>query len=212
MRLRASSADRCALGSHTGSSRWLTFQIVTPDELFYEILMRQREQRAKFAAVVVQAQAQAEAMSKLAALDGVRPLVRAHQAIARGVSQVASRLEVSLREMTLNELSNPTARQLLADNVIALLRELHTGALQTLGGRLDRMAAGEAINGGERDAALESQQEIVKSMQRILERMSQWESFIDVVNQLRHIIERQTVLKKGTEEAQKKQTDSLFDE
>jgi hypothetical protein len=212
MRLRASSADRCALGRHTGSSRWLTFQIVTPDELFYEILMRQREQRAKFAAVVVQAQAQAEAMSKLAALDGVRPLVRAHQAIARGVSQVASRLEVSLREMTLNELSNPTARQLLADNVIAPLRELHTGPLAALGGRLERMAAGEAIDGAERDAALESQQEIVKSMQRILERMSQWESFIDVVNQLRHIIERQTVLKKGTEEAQKKQTDSLFDE
>ncbi len=53
MRLRASSADRCALGSHTGSSRWLAFQIVTPDELFYEILMRQREQRAKFAAALV---------------------------------------------------------------------------------------------------------------------------------------------------------------
>jgi hypothetical protein len=212
MRLRASSADRCALGSHTGSSRWLAFQIVTPDELFYEILMRQREQRAKFAAIVVQAQAQSEALAKLEALDGVRPLIRAHQAIARGVSQVASRLEVSLREMTLNELSNPTARQLLADNVIGPLRELHTGPLQTLGGRLERMAAAEAIDGAERDAALQSQQEIVQSMQRILERMSQWESFIDVVNQLRHIIERQTVLKQGTEEAQKKQTDSLFDE
>ena len=212
LRLRASSADRCALGAHTGSSRWLAFQIVTPDELFYEILMRQREQRAKFAALLVQAQAQAEAITRLEAIDGVRPLIRTHQAVARGVSQIAGRLEVSLREMTLNELGNPTARQLLADNVIAPLRELHTGPLQSLGGRLDRMAAGEAIDPAERDAALESQQEIVKTMQRILERMSQWESFVDVVNQLRHIIERQTLLKQGTEEAQKKQTDTLFDE
>ena len=127
IRLRASSADKCALGSHTGSSRWLVFQIVTPDELFYEILMRQREQRAKFAAALVQAQAQAEALAKLNALDGVRPLIRAHQAIARQTSQIASRLEVSLREMTLNDLSNPTARQLLADNVIAPLRNCTPG-------------------------------------------------------------------------------------
>ena len=188
------------------------FQIVTPDELFYEILMRQREQRAKFAAALAQAQGQAESLAKLDALDGVRPLVRTHQAIARQVSQIASRLEASLREMTLNDLGNPTARQLLAENVIAPLRELHSGLLATLGGRLDRLAAGEAIDPAERDAALETQQEVVQSMQRILERMSQWESFIDVVNQLRHIIERQTELKQGTEEAQKKQTDSLFDE
>ena len=40
--------DRCALGPQRGHSRWLLFQIVSPDELFYEILMRQREQRTRF--------------------------------------------------------------------------------------------------------------------------------------------------------------------
>ena len=84
--------------------------------------------------------------------------------------------------------------------------------MRSLRGQLDRLAAGETIDPAGRDAALAMQQEIVKTMQKILERMSQWESFIDVVNQLRHIIERQTLLKQGTEEAQKKQTDELFDE
>ena len=51
-------------------------------------------------------------------------------------------------------------------------------------------------------------------MQRILERMSQWESFIDVVNQLRHIIERQTAAetrdRRGPKEANR-QTCSTSD-
>ncbi len=174
--------------------------------------MRQREQRAKFATAVGQAQKQAEALATLAELDGLRPLMRTHQTIGRGVSQIANRLDMTLREMTLNELSNPTARQLLADSVITPLRELTSGPFENLRGQLDRLAAGEAIDPAGRDAALATQQEIVKTMQKILERMSQWESFIDVVNQLRHIIERQTLLKQGTEEAQKKQNDDLFDE
>jgi hypothetical protein len=212
IRLRAASADRCAFGAHLGTSRWLAFQVVTPDELFYEILMRQREQRAKFAAAVVQAQAQAEGIAKLEALDGLRPLVRTHQTIVRSVQQITNRLDTTLREMTLNELGNPTARQLLSDSVITPLRELVSGPMENLRGQLDRLAAGEAIDPAGRDGALQNQQEIVQTMQKILERMSQWESFIDVVNQLRHIIDRQTKLKTGTEEAQKKQTDDLFDE
>ncbi len=48
LKLRGTATDRCALGTQSGNSRWITFQIVSADELFYEILMRQREQRAKF--------------------------------------------------------------------------------------------------------------------------------------------------------------------
>ena len=49
-------------------------------------------------------------------------------------------------------------------------------------------------------------------MQGILEQMSQWESFIDVVNQLRNILKLQNELKSSTEQAQKKLTEQLFDE
>ncbi len=212
IRLRAAAVDSCPLGAHQGYSRWLGFQIVTPDELFYEILMRQREQRAKFVAALGQAQAQAEALEKLDMLDGVAPLVRVHQIVGRQIRQVAAGLDASLREMTLNDLANPTARQLLADRVVHPLGELANGPFEQLRLQLGRLRGGEAIDPADRAAALQTQQEIVRRMQGILSEMSQWESFVDVINQLRNILKLQNELKTTTEQAQKKQAEQLFDE
>ena len=47
IRVRGLAADACVLGTQSAESRWLSFQIVTAEELFYEILTRQREARAK---------------------------------------------------------------------------------------------------------------------------------------------------------------------
>ena len=169
--------------------------------------MRQREQRAKFAALVAQAQAQAEGLAKLDALDGCGRWFAAHQAIARGVSQIASRLEVSLREMTLNELSNPTARQLLADiGDRAPARAAHRAA----GGSRRPVGSDGGRRGDRRrpsaTRALTAQQEIVQVDADVFwSGCHNGKAFVDVVNQLRHIIQRQTVLKKrdrrGSKEA-----------
>jgi hypothetical protein len=212
IRLRARAEDRCALEAHTGYSRWLGFQIVTPEELFYEILMRQREQRAKFAAATVAAQSQAESLAKLSAVDGVAALVRAHQATSRQVWQTANQLDATLEELTLNDLGSAAARQLLADNVIKPLRELHNGALVQMRGRLDELAAGDAIDEVQRSGGEKLQHEIVESMQRILAQMSQWESFVDVINQLRQVIKLQNQLRDNTQQVQTKQAAELFDE
>ncbi len=125
---------------------------------------------------------------------------------------MAAALDGTLREMTLNDLGNPTARRLLSESVIQPLRDLHDGPFEQLRGQLERLRAGDAVDEADRDAALRTEREIVRSMQRILEQMSQWESFIDVVNQLRHILKLQGELKAITEQAQKKQADQLFDE
>ncbi len=45
-------------GAQTGRSGVLQFQVVSPDELFYEILIRQRAERAKFLAALEAAEAQ----------------------------------------------------------------------------------------------------------------------------------------------------------
>ena len=42
--------------------------------------------------------------------------------------------------------------------------------------------------------------------------MSQWESFVDVVNQLRHVIASQNKIKDSTDEMQKKQIKDVFEE
>ena len=49
-------------------------------------------------------------------------------------------------------------------------------------------------------------------MQDILAQMTQWESFVDVINQLKQIIQRQDQVLKSTEEIEKTRTKELFDE
>jgi hypothetical protein len=51
----------------------------------------------------------------------------------------------------------------------------------------------------------------VKVMQTILGQMSLWESFVDVINQLKHVIDGQTGLLKETEKIQQERTNQLFD-
>jgi hypothetical protein len=211
-RVRALAVDRCALGAHTGFSRWLAFQVVTPEELFYEILMRQREQRAKFAAALALAEGQAAALEKLAALDGVPPLARTHQAISRQVALVTTQLGAILREMTLNELGNPAARALLEENIIRPLGALHSGPLAKLRAKLEELVAAEKLDNDARLGALTLQQEALREMRQILARMSQWESFVDVINQLRQIIKLQTQLRDSTEEVKKQEFDEIFKE
>src|SRR5262249_50044044 len=52
LRFVAEADDRCARGTQTGRSTALQLQVVSPDELFYEILIRQRAERAKFLALI----------------------------------------------------------------------------------------------------------------------------------------------------------------
>src|SRR6185312_3304703 len=105
--------------------RWLAFQVVSAEELFYEILTRQREQRGKFAKALESSKGQLDTLRRLAAPAEATPLVRVHQAVARQVWQVAGQLNGTLQEMTLNELGSGAARDLLDKSIIKPLYELH---------------------------------------------------------------------------------------
>ena len=48
-------------------------------------------------------------------------------------------------------------------------------------------------------------------MQEILKQMSQWDSFVDVLNQLNEIIKLETNVRLSTEQMKKKQTEGVFD-
>ena len=212
VKVRAAAVDDCLLGSHTGRSRWLSYQIVAPEELFYEILTRQREQRGRFAAALASAKTQRELLSRLDKPGGVVGLTRAHQVLARQVWQIAGQLDASLEEMTLNDLATPAARQLMSTNIIAPIRKLHAEPLRKLREQLDRLAAAKTIQEGARTKAVELEDEIITSMQRILDRMAEWESFVDVVNQLRQIIKSQNQVLRATEDANKDRNEKVFDD
>jgi hypothetical protein len=212
LKLRGQASDNCARGSQTGSSRWLSFQVVTPEELFYEILMRQRAERAKFAAALETAKTQTEPLAGIPTADAAYGLVRKHQVVARQVWQVANRLEVSLTEMSLNDLGSQQARDLLQTNVIDAIRQLHGDPMTRLRVSLESVAADPEGAGEPLGEARDLQQEVIDKMTKILEQMAQWENFVDVLNQLKAIVKLQSGVLDATEEEKKKRTQELFDD
>jgi hypothetical protein len=211
LKLRAQATDNCAQGAQTGSSRWLTFQVVTAEELFYEILMRQRAERAKFSSALESAKSQTEPLAVVPTADAAFALVRKHQVIARQVWQVANRLEVTLTEMELNELGSSQARELLKTKVIDAIRQMHSEPMTRLPVALESVAADPSANEPLAEAR-QLQEEVVDQMTKILERMAQWENFVDVLNQLKAIVKLQSGVLEATEEEKKKRTQELFDD
>lgn len=212
VKLRGAAVDNCAQGSQSGTSRWLTFQVVTPEELFYEILMRQRAQRAKFAAALETAKSQTEPLAVLPTAEVAFGLVRKHQVVARQIWQVANALDATLQEMALNDLGSAQARDLLKSKVIEAIRQLHGEEMVELRSALEAVAADP--EGAEKPlvAAREQQQVVVDKMTRILEQMSQWENFVDVLNQLKSIIKLEGGVLEATEQEKKKRTQEVFDD
>ncbi|HVW39393.1 MAG TPA: hypothetical protein VHB99_18880, partial [Pirellulales bacterium] len=189
---------------------WLSFQIVTAEELFYEILMRQRAERAKFAAALETAKAQSEPLAKSPTAEQIGAVARKHQLVARQAWQTANRLEATLEEMTLNDLGGQQARDLLKTKVIDGIRQLHSEPMARLREALDAAAADPGAE--QLAAARERHDEVVAAMQKILDQMSQWENFIDVLNQLKEIVKLQNDVLQSTEQEKKKRTSDLFDE
>ncbi|HVX16159.1 MAG TPA: hypothetical protein VHC22_33545 [Pirellulales bacterium] len=212
LKVRGQATDNCTQGAQTGSSRWLSFQVVTPEELFYEILMRQRAERAKFAAALETTKTQTEPLAGLPTADVAFGLVRKHQVVARQVWQVANRLEISLTEMALNDLGSSQARELLQTNVIDAVRQLHAEPMTRLRAALEQVAADPEGAVEPLAEARRVQEEVVDTMTKILERMSQWENFVDVLNQLKAIVKLQGSVLDATEEEKKKRTQELFDD
>jgi hypothetical protein len=211
VRLRGTATDACVLGPQQGTSRWIPLQVVTPEELFYEILVRQREQRGRFSKALDMAKGQLESIQKLASADEGGGVSRVHQVVARQVWQIANQLDATLQEMTYNDLGSQQARDLLDSSIIAPLRKLHDENFVDIGEKLQTLLEHRELRDADRQAALDAQQTAVTEMQRILAQMSQWESFVDVINQLRQIIKSQNDVLDSTEKTEKDRIKGLFD-
>jgi len=212
LKLRGTATDNRAEEAQGGQSRWLTFQVVTPEELFYEILMVQRAQREKFRATLEVEKAQLTALETVADAEQLAAITRKHQVAARQVWQVANRLEATLQEITLNDLGSQQARELLSTGIIAPLRALHDTAMGRVRTLFEQMTADPSRIPEQAPAAREAQQEVVDQMTSILSRMAQWESFVDVLNQVRQIMQLQNRVLESTEKTRLDRTNDIFDE
>jgi hypothetical protein len=113
-----------------------------------------------------------------------------------------------MTEMKCNMLGGPEAWELMDKNVLLPLKKLNDEAMTQQKDALD------ALKGDSADAinqAVARQEKIVATMQEILKQMSQWDSFVDVLNQLNELIKLETRVKDSTEGLKKKQTDGVFD-
>lgn len=203
LRFTGEADDHCVQGAQTGRSSALTLLVVSPDELFYEILVRQRAERSKFLEILEATEKRAEALDGAPQTEVLIQAARVEQTSARRVDQISGRIADSLQEMRLNQVGSAKSHRLLLEGVVEPLRALASGPMVRLRGLLQAASVDEA-------RALQA--EVVDEMRVILDRMSQWESFVDVVNQVTDVIKMQERVLDETEKARETRAEEVFDE
>jgi hypothetical protein len=204
----AEATDDCYTGPQTATSRTLSFRIVSRTELFREILLKQQQLRARLRKATDQAMALHQSLRSASLPDDAEELLRRHNLVQREVWQVMHGIEDSATEMRLNRLGGAETHEIIVRTVIAPMERLHDDLLTRQRQGLESIRQPGADT---QDQLAGRQQEIVEATSKVLKSMSQWDSFIDVVNQLTEVINLENLVRNKTEELKKKQFDSIFD-
>jgi hypothetical protein len=204
----AEATDDCYTGAQTSASRTLTFRVVSRTELFREILLKQQQLRARLRKAMDQAIALQQSLRSASLPEDAEELLRRHNLIQREVWQVMHGIEDSATEMRLNRLGGAETHEIITRTVIAPMERLHDDLLTRQRQGLETIRQPGADT---QDQLAGRQQEIVEAMSKVLKNMSQWDSFIDVVNQLTEVINLENLIRNKTEDLKKKQFDSIFD-
>jgi hypothetical protein len=212
LRMVAEAEDKNVRGAQTGRSGAIQFQVVSPDELFYEILIRQRAERAKFVAVLDIVEKQTPILASQSSQEDLTRVLRAEQASARQLDQISARITDTLQEMRLNQVGTPKSHRLLQEAIIDPIRSLTAGPMNQLRGALQSLSSTATASNESREGARKLQGEVVARMKAILDQMSQWESFVDVVNQVAEVIKMEQKVLKSTESARETRTKEVFDD
>jgi hypothetical protein len=207
LQITASATDNCYLGPQTSLTRPITFRIVEPQELFREILVRQQGERAKFRKAIDDAQKIRDALTVMPPPDVAKQLAQQHRAIQRETNRIAVSMGQTLTEMKLNELGGPEAHELMETKVIKPMKGLDE-LMNPQREALDAIASDDQSKLADASAR---QDQLIERMKDILKNMSQWDSFVDVLNQLNEVIKIQTHVKETTETLKTKQTESIFE-
>ena len=212
LRFVAEAEDKCVRGVQVGRSTALQFQVVPANELFYEILIRQRAERAKFVAVLEATEKQTPILAGTPGADAYAGVMRGLHVSSRQLELIAGRITDSLQEMKLNQVGSPKSHRLLQEGVIDPIRALNVGPMTEIRGVLQSLAGtGPRKPEATPEAARKLHGTVVSGMKIILEQMSQWESFVDVVNQVAEVIKMQQNVLQAAEKARESRTQEVFD-
>jgi hypothetical protein len=203
--------DRCARGVQLGRSAAVQMMVVAPDELFYEILMRQRAERTKFLGVLETVEKRSPSLGGAPSRDEYATVMRGLHSGSRQLDLIAGRIADTLQEMKLNKIGSPKSHRLLQEGVIDPIRALLTGPMTELRGVLQALSGTGPRGNADPNTARRLHAEVVARMHIILDQMSQWESFVDVVNQVAEVIKMQQNVLQATEKARESRTREVFD-
>ncbi len=203
--------DRCARGAQVGRSTALQMLVVPADELFYEILMRQRVERAKFVALLEAEEKRTPTLAGSPSPDDYAGVMRGLHASTRQLDLIAGRIADTLQEMKLNQVGSPKSHRLLQEGVVDPIRALNTGPVTELRGVLQSLTGAGSKGHADADSARRLHETVVAGMKTILDQMSQWESFVDVVNQVAEVIKMQQNVLHAAEKARETRTQEVFD-
>jgi hypothetical protein len=205
--ISASATDACYTGAQTSRSRQVAFRIVSPEELFREILLKQQAERAKFRKQTDEARAIRDQLPTLGKGGAAGEIARRFRAVQREAAAINTVLSDSVTEMRLNALATDQAYELIESKVLSPLKSLNDGLMGPQKDALDQMAS---TNSSASQDVRDRQDKIVGQMEAILKQMSQWDSFVDVLNQLNEIIRLQGQAQQQTDQLKKQQTEGVF--
>jgi hypothetical protein len=206
--VNAAATDNCYVGAQTSQSRQVTFRIVPPEELFREILLREQAERAKFRKQTDEARMIRDQLPKAATAEAISGLAHRHRAVGREMTSIHTAITETVTELKLNQLATDQAYELIEKNVLAPLKTLNDEMINQQKDALDSLKPQDAPALA---AISDRQDQIVARMEEILKQMSQWDSFVDVLNQLNEIIRIQDQAEQGTKQLKKKETDEIFE-
>ena len=139
-------------------------------------------------------------------------LARRHRNFQRETLRIANVLTESLTEIKLNALGSPESHALMEQTVLAPPKALHDELVSPQTPALDTLfASGETADAAAIKTAVDREDLIVTRMKTILKQMAQWDSFVDVLNQLDEIIKLETQVKEQAQKLKKKDDQSIFD-
>jgi hypothetical protein len=139
-------------------------------------------------------------------------VMRAQHSAGRQLEQIGNRVADTLQEMKLNQVGSPKSQRLLQDGVIEPMRALTAGPMNELRTVLQALSGTGSSPSANLEAARRLHDQVVARMRGILDQMSQWESFVDVVNQVAEVIRMQHEILNATEKARESRTKEIFDE
>jgi hypothetical protein len=208
-------------GPKVGRAPEVTVRVVTRDELLAELTRLEQEYRSEFERLVeTQMDVRRDLLSALddyartsdeaALTSDLTPLERRQRTVAGSINALRQRFERLAIERRINSLDAFEEMERLEGGIIEPLAEL---------GRREMVAAADSLRAALREpgsaslAELDQQQAgILAGMQRILDRMQQWEGYHEIVSLLRTIQEMQKDLHEETRARVLEQADDVFED